>query len=209
MPKKVKLATKAKRQTSFIHVISIALFCIIAIFLFLAYANVKKPALNQQEISAEQFLAKMTAHDEAKHLAAASPRQIVQINEQNLASLQSQIQGLDSTHLGMFIVEYADAIALYDYNNDQLRGVVQINQKEDGLPGDFLAKLNTHPELQGLSEEQPIGGILDQATLDTLKQQFPDIYANAQAGDYLLRYKTKLIIYNYEQDLIKTAVDLG
>ena len=77
------------------------------------------------------------------------------------------------------------------------------------LPADFLAKLNAHPELAGLENEQPVGGQLDQASLGTLRQQFPNVYANAKVGDFLLRYSTRLIIYDYNSDAIVNAVDLG
>ena len=77
------------------------------------------------------------------------------------------------------------------------------------MPADFFAKLNSHPELQGLQDQQPTGGQLDEASLNTLNQQFPDVYANAKVGDFLLRYQTKLIIYDYAQDRIVNAVGLG
>ena len=77
------------------------------------------------------------------------------------------------------------------------------------MPADFLTKLNSHAELKGLQNQQPIGGQIDAATLNTLKQQFPDVYANAKAGDFLLRYQTKLIIYDYNADKIVNAVNLG
>lgn len=77
------------------------------------------------------------------------------------------------------------------------------------LPADFLTKLNAHPELQGLENEQPIGGQLDADSLNTLKQQFPDVYLNAKVGDFLLRYTTRLIIYDYNADVIVNAVNLG
>jgi len=74
---------------------------------------------------------------------------------------------------------------------------------------DFLSKLNTHPELQGLETEQPVGGQLDADSLNSLKQQFPDAYANAKVGDFLLRYTTMLIIYDYNADKIVNTINLG
>lgn len=74
---------------------------------------------------------------------------------------------------------------------------------------DFFAKLNAHPELSGLENEQPIGGQLDANSLSTLQQQFPNVYANAKVGDFLLRYSTKLIIYDYNNDAIVNAVNLA
>lgn len=77
------------------------------------------------------------------------------------------------------------------------------------LPADFFRMINVHPELQGLENEQPVGGQIDADSLSILKQQFPQVYANAKVGDYLLRYQTKLIIYDYNTDTIINAVALG
>jgi len=77
------------------------------------------------------------------------------------------------------------------------------------LPADFFTKLNKHNELQGLQNQQPIGGQIDAASLAILKQQFPDVYANAKVGDFLLRYQTKLIIYDYNNNRIVNAVNLS
>ena len=76
------------------------------------------------------------------------------------------------------------------------------------LPADFFTKLNKHAELKGLEKEQPIGGQLDRASLDTLKQQFPEVYMDAKVGDFLLRYSKKLIIYDYTVDKIVNVVNL-
>ena len=84
-----------------------------------------------------------------------------------------------------------------------------MQQQLPQLPADFFTKLNKHSELQGLQNQQPIGGQLDADSLNTLKQQFPDVYANAKVGDYLLRYQTKLIIYDYNADKIVNTVNLG
>jgi len=99
---------------------------------------------------------------------------------------------------------------IFDYDNDAIKGIVSLQQPQQAqLPADFYSKLNAHPELSGLENEQPIGGQLDAPSLETLKQQFPDVYANAEVNDYLLRYQTRLIIYNYNNDVIVNAVNLG
>jgi hypothetical protein len=132
----------------------------------------------------------------------------VQINKDNFASLQSQISGLDISYIGSFIVQYRDGIVLYDYKNDKIKGTLAFQQQAPQLPSDFFVKLNKHAEVQGMQNEQPIGGQLDESSLSTLKQQFPDVYANAKAGDFLLRYKAKLVIYDYNSDRIVNAVNL-
>ena len=169
-----------------------------------------KASLLPQTIDANDFLAKLTAHPEASSYVGISPLNIIQINTNNIDNLQAQIAGLDTSFLGSFIVQYTDSVVIYDYNNDIILGTVSLQQPQQaGLPGDFLTKLNAHPELAGLETEQPIGGQIDQASLDTLMQQFPEVYANAKVGDFLLRYTTKLIIYDYNTDAIVNAVNLG
>jgi hypothetical protein len=169
-----------------------------------------KASLLPQTIDANDFLAKLTAHPEASSYVGISPLNIIQINTNNIANLQAQIAGLDTSFLGSFIVQYTDSVVIYDYNNDIILGTVSLQQPQQaGLPGDFLTKLNAHPELAGLETEQPIGGQIDQDSLDTLMQQFPEVYANAKVGDFLLRYTTRLIIYDYNADVIVNAVNLG
>ncbi|MDP7322433.1 MAG: hypothetical protein QF729_00615 [Candidatus Woesearchaeota archaeon] len=169
-----------------------------------------KASLLPQTIDANDFLAKLTAHPEASSYVGISPLNIIQINTNNIDNLQAQIAGLDTSFLGSFIVQYTDSVVIYDYNNDIILGTVSLQQPQQaGLPGDFLTKLNAHPELAGLETEQPIGGQIDQASLDNLMQQFPEVYANAKVGDFLLRYTTKLIIYDYNTDAIVNAVNLG
>ena len=169
-----------------------------------------KASLLPQTIDANDFLAKLTAHPEASSYVGISPLNIIQINTNNIANLQAQIAGLDTSFLGSFIVQYTDSVVIYDYNNDIILGTVSLQQPQQaGLPGDFLTKLNAHPEVAGLETEQPIGGQIDQDSLDTLMQQFPEVYANAKVGDFLLRYTTRLIIYDYNADAIVNAVNLG
>lgn len=169
-----------------------------------------KKSLIPKTISINEFLKKLTAHPEMKAYVGIAPLNMVQINSNNFANLQSQISGMDISYIGNYIVQYTDRIVVYDFENDKLRGNVGIQQPQQGnLPNDFFTKLNSHAEVKGLQNEQPVGGQLDQASLDTLKQQFPDVYANAKVGDFLLRYKTKLIIYDFANDKIVNAVNLG
>ena len=171
--------------------------------------QLKKAAI-PATISPEEFLKKLTSHPEAKSFVGVAPLNIVQINANNLANLQSQISGLDSSYIGNFIIQYTDRIVVYDYSNDKIKGEVSLQQPQKGqLPADFFTKLNRHSELQGLQSEQPIGGQLDAASLNTLIQQFPDVYKNVKVGDFLLRYKTRLVIYDYNADKIINAVNLG
>jgi len=165
-------------------------------------------AVVSQTISANDFIAKLTAHQEASKYAGSNPLNIIQITSSNLANLQSQVNGLDTSYLGNFLVQYSDSVLVYDYTGDAIKGVIPLQQQPQ-LPADFAAKLNAHPELQGLASEQPVGGQLDAQSLATLKQQFPDVYADAKVGDFLLRYQTRLIIYDYSSDRIVNAVNLA
>jgi len=167
-------------------------------------------AVAADTVNVNDFLTKLTSHDETRAYVGVSPLNIIQINSNNIANLQTQINGLDTSYLGDFVVQYTDAVVIFDYNNNVIKGTVSLQQPQQAaLPGDFFTRLNIHPELAGLEAEQPIGGQLDQASLDTLKQQFPNVYANAKVGDFLLRYTTKLIIYDSNADVIVNAVNLG
>ena len=186
-------------------ILSTLVISIVALANIYQIKNVAVP----RTISTNDFLKKLTAHAEMKLYVGAAPLNIVQVTKDNLASLQSQINGLDSSYIGTFIVQYSDRIVVYDYQNDKIAATVSFQQlKQAQLPADFFIKLNKHAEMQGLAGEQPVGGQLDSASLDTLKQQFPDVYKNAKVGDFLLRYKTRLIIYDYNSDNIVNAVNL-
>lgn len=168
-----------------------------------------KKALIPATIDASDFLKKLTSHDEMKGYAGVAPLNIVQINSNNIANLQAQIRGMNSSFIGDFIVQYADGIVIYDYKGNKIKAAISMQQPQVQLPADFFAKLNKHAELKGLQEQQPVFGQLDAASLNTLRQQFPEVYAKAKAGDFLLRYQTKLIIYDYNIDRVVNAVNLG
>ena len=194
----------------FQHIIVLAIIgtLIISVFSLFSIYQLKK-SLAPQTINANDFLKKLTAHNEMKGYVGTAPLNIVQINNNNLGNLQAQINGLDTSYIGSFIVQYTDRIVIYDYQNDALRGNVNLQQPQAQMPNDFFSKLYKHPEAQGLQNQQPAGGQIDANSLATLKQQFPDVYENAKAGDFLLRYQTKLIIYDYNADKIVNAVNLG
>ena len=193
-------------------------FCYLILILVIAILVVSSLALYNiyqlkqflipTKINTKDLLAKLTSHNEMENYVGVSPLNIVQINNNNLANLQTQISSLDYSNIGDFIVQYTDELLIYDYNNDIIKETINLKQKAK-LPDDFFTKLNAHPELQGLENEQPTGGQLDEASLAALKQQFPDVYTNAKVGDFLLRYQTKLIIYDYNQDKIVNTINLG
>jgi len=204
-------------ETAIFHYVLILLIIATLVISVLAFLDVRElnalivpSAVADSTIDANDFLSKLVAHDETRAYVGVSPLNIIQINTNNIANLQTQITGLDTSFLGDYLVQYTDAIVIYDYNNDVIKGTVSLQQPQQGqLPDDFFTKLNAHPELSGLDAEQPVGGQMDQASLDTLKQQFPEVYANAKVGDFLLRYSTKLIIYDSNTDVIVNSVNLG
>lgn len=193
----------------FQHFIILSIIATLIISIFsLAYIYQIKKAAVPRTINLNDFLKKLTSNNEMKGYVGTAPLNIIQINSNNLANLQSQISGLDASFIGSFIAQYTDRIVIYDYENNKIKGIVGLQQQPQ-LPADFVSKLNKHNELQGLESQQPVGGQIDAASLATLKQQFPDVYADAKAGDFLLRYKTRLIIYDYSQDKIVNVVNLG
>lgn len=195
----------------FQHLIVFAIIATLVISIFSLFNTYQlKKSLISQTININDFLKKLTSHNEMKGYVGVAPLNIVQVNNNNIGNLQAQINGLDTSYIGNFIVQYTDRIVIYDYQNDMLRGNVNLQStQQPQLPADFLTKLYNHPEAQGLQNQQPAGGQIDANSLATLKQQFPDVYANAKVGDFLLRYKTKLIIYDYNADKIVNAVNLG
>lgn len=193
----------------YIIILSIIGTLIISIFSLANTYGLKK-ALITKTINTNEFLKKLTSNPEMKKYVGVAPLNIVQINSNNFANLQSQINGLDTSYIGNFIVQYTDRILVYDYEKNIIKGNVNLQQSQQAeVPHDFYIKLNKHPELQGLDKQQPIGGQLDENSLNTLKQQFPDVYKDAKVGDFLLRYQTKLIIYDYKQDKIVNSVSLS
>jgi len=195
----------------FQHIIVISIIATLVLSAF-SLANVYqlKKSLLPKSININDFMKKLTSHNEMKGYVGVAPLNIIQVNNNNFANLQAQINGLDVTYIGNFIVQYTDRIVIYDHDNDAIRGSVSLQSPQQAqLPADFSTKLNKHAEMQGLQSQQPVGGQLDEASLNTLKQQFPDVYANAKAGDFLLRYTTKLVIYDYNADKIVKVVNLG
>lgn len=197
-----------KPSFQYLIVLAIIATLVISIFALVNTYQLKKIII-PKTINVNDFLKKLTSHNEMKGYVGVAPLNIIQINNNNFANLQAQISGLDQSYVGSFIVQYTDRIAIYDYDKNQIRGTVGLQQPQQAqLPADFFTKLNRHAEMQGLQSQQPVGGQIDAASLDTLKQQFTDVYAKAKVGDFLLRYQTKLVIYDYNADTIVNAVSL-
>ena len=186
-------------------VLSIIATLIISILALVNIYQIKQIVV-PRTINLNDFLKKLTAHNELKSYVGVAPLNVVQINNNNFANLQSQIGGLDTSYINNFLVQYTNRIVIYDYDNDKIRGAVNLQNAQ--LPADFVAKLYKHPETTGLQSQQPTLVQIDAASLATLKQQSPDVYKDAKVGDFSLRYQTKLIIYDYNADKIVNAVNL-
>ena len=186
----------------------ILIICIISLVVSSsALYEIKKITQPEQRITMEQFLAKLTAHDELADYKTIPPLNVIRIDNTNLANLQAQINGLDASFIGSYVIQYTDRLIIYNLETDKISTNIQL-QTQQQMPQEFFTKLLQHPELQGVGQTQPQGGILDEASLAALKQQLPDVYKDAQVGDYLLRYTDRLILYNYQQDRIVNAVPL-
>ena len=166
-----------------------------------------KNTLNPLTIEIDEFMTKITGHAELSDLNDVPPTNIIQVNTNNLANLQGQIQGLNVNHLGKFLVQYQDMVVLYDYENDIIEGQIPLQQQSQ-LSDDFMDKFYAHEEVAGLAGDQPVGGMLDTESLDTLQEQFPEVYKDAKEGDFLLRFPTALVIYDYGNDQLVNAVPL-
>lgn len=98
------------------------------VFSLLAFVNSYqlKKSLAPRTINVNDFLKKLTAHDEMKAYVGVAPLNIIEINQNNIANLQAQINGLDASYIGDFIVQYTDKIVIYDYNNDKIVNIVNL-----------------------------------------------------------------------------------
>lgn len=166
--------------------------------------------IQEIELAPPDLIEKLTTNQELSAYKDIRPANIIIVNQENLESLKEQIAGLDASYLGDFILSYNDRIVIYDYDANQIKSNIALQQEpeQSQLPADFFQKLLTHPEMEGLESENPNGRQLDQATLDQLRGDFPTLYENSEVGDFVLQYTSKLIIYNYQNDVIKDAFDL-
>ena len=171
-------------------------------FSIMAFYNSKqlKEFIIPKQLDTEDFLAKLRAHPEMQILKEVEPLNIVQITNANLQNIQAQIKDLDASFLGNFLVQYKEAIVVYDYLNDTIKGMINI---PPALPQDFFEKLLAHPELKNYKGQQPTGaGAIDEKILAQLKEQQPDIFRNAKAGDYVVTYQDRVFVFDYEKDKI-------
>lgn len=156
------------------------------------------------------ILDKLTDHEGLQGFKGMNPVGMVQIASGNLQQLQQQVGGLGTSNIGEFLVQFNDRIVLYNADKDIIEGQVSLQpQAQQATPQDFFVRLGSHPEAQPYLTANPVGGQIDIASLNALKQQFPEVYRDAKPGDYLLRFPTGLVIYDYFSDKVVNAVPLG
>lgn len=204
----VRLTQSLSSMKQMMHVLLILVIISLALSIYSAVSvySVQK-FLEPSRIDIDQFVKRLSGHDELSAYEGVTPLNIIQVTQDNLPALQSQIQGLNVNFLGRFLVQYPDAIIVYDYHDNEVISVVSFDGGQD-MPDDFFQKLYAHPEVQGLEGLQPVGGILDPQTLSALQNQFPGAYEDVEAGHYLLRYPQVIVIFDYENDAIVAIIPL-
>jgi hypothetical protein len=88
--------------------------------------ELKKATQPPRGITTAEFLAKLTAHDEAAPYKGVMPLNIIRIDSSNLPGLQAQISGLDVSFIGSYIVQYKDRIFIYSIQEDKIRGNIPL-----------------------------------------------------------------------------------
>lgn len=150
----------------------------------------------------EDFDEKLYSHEQISNFKDLNA-EVLKISTQNIETLKQQLIGLDESYLGKYIVNYGTFILVYDYDNDTIDSIVPINTQEQGTVNELLTKLMAHSEMSDVQGQTPEGGQLNAETLAQLRESFPQIYNDAEVGDFVLRYEKKLVIYNFETDTIK------
>ncbi len=103
-----------------------------------------------------------------------------------------------SAKSGQYLLQWTDLFIVFDYETDKIVSMFQ----PERAPDDFLPKLTAHSEMAGYVSQVPRISRISASVLPQLKEQFANIYANAKADDYVVRYNDRLVIYDYAADKI-------
>ncbi|MAG08536.1 hypothetical protein CMO89_03615 [Candidatus Woesearchaeota archaeon] len=146
----------------------------------------------------QDLLVKLTAHGGLEDYMNQRPS-VVKITQQNLNNLQQQINGLDETQIGNYIVSYEDLVILYDYTNDMILDSIMF----ETVPQDLLTKLTAHEEMEQYKDVKPFNMVIvKQENLAVLQQQIADI-DESYIGSFIITYPdNRLVMYNYAADAI-------
>lgn len=152
----------------------------------------------------QDFALKLFAHPEVQDHSGVNPTVTI-LDQQFLDTMrENNATFFDNAKVGDYLVEWQDLVVIYDYDNNVIINSLIPQQ----APADLLIKVTAHEGLETYTAETPRVSIVTEDVLPQLLEQFPNIYANAQAGNYVIRYTDKLIIYDYENDFVVDSFDL-
>lgn len=127
------------------------------------------------------------------------------ITEDSLVTArQNNPDFFENAEAGYYLLQWQDLSILYNYEDDVILNLFRLQL----APADLLAKLTAHPELNDYANQVPRVSIVTEDVLPELQEQFPNIYANAYAGNFVLRFDDKLVLYDYENDVLVANFDL-
>lgn len=162
------------------------------------YNNDKIINLFRRLVVPNDFVAKLMVHAEVASHANENPT-ITQLDDATIQQGKTATpQFFGNSKAGDYLLQWADLVVIYDYPQDKIVATFV----PQTAPSDFLQKLTAHPELKNYESETPRLSIITADALPQLLQQFPNIYKNAKAGEYVVRYSDRLVIYDYENDTI-------
>lgn len=84
----------------------------------------------QNRVNVADFMAKLTAHNESAKYKGIIPNTILQVNQQNLATLSKQIVGLDENYIGAFVIQYPEEVVIYDFGNDKILAQLSLPKQQ-------------------------------------------------------------------------------
>ncbi|NQV09319.1 hypothetical protein HQ529_05705 [Candidatus Woesearchaeota archaeon] len=150
------------------------------------------------------FGQKLFAHPEVADHVGTDPT-ITRIDDQFLETMRENSQEFfNSANIGDYLLEWSDLAVIYDYATDSLVNILRPQQ----APADLLTKLTSQPGLESYATETPRVSIVTADVLPQLLEQFPNIYTNAEAGNYVVRYADKLVIFDYNSNAVVDSFDL-
>jgi len=146
----------------------------------------------------QDLLLKLIAHEGLENYANQQPN-IIRITSQNLENLKQQVNGIDETHIGNYIVSYQDLVILYDYIQDTILDSIRF----EAVPQDLLLKLTAHSEMQAYKEVDPFNVlVVKQDNLQALQQQIGGL-DETHIGSFIISYPdNRVIMYDYVNDAI-------
>tara|TARA_Y100000310_G_scaffold344240_1_gene455912 strand:- start:2170 stop:3015 length:846 start_codon:yes stop_codon:yes gene_type:complete len=162
------------------------------------YNNDKIVNIMAFETVPQDLLLKLIAHEGLENYANQQPN-IIEITSQNLENLKQQVNGIDETHIGNYIVSYQDLVILYDYIQDTILDSIRF----EAVPQDLLLKLTAHSEMQAYKEVDPFNVlVVKQDNLQALQQQIGGL-DETHIGSFIISYPdNRVIMYDYVNDAI-------